>query len=104
MPTTAGLLVDHKDNNGLNNQRENLRLASGSQNKANCAKYSNNTSGYKGVTLRKERNTWRAQIRVNNKLIILGCFVDKEEAARAHDKAALLYFGEFAQLNFPQVQ
>lgn len=97
---TLNLVIDHKDNNGLNNQKSNLRLATISQNKANGKAYSNNTSTFKGVTFRRERGTWRAQIRVNNKLHIIGCFHDKEDAARAYDKAALLYFGEFAKLNF----
>lgn len=54
---------DHKDRNGLNNQRSNLRAATISQNKANRGRNKNNTSGYKGVYWDKER---KKMVRSNN--------------------------------------
>lgn len=45
--------IDHKDGNPLNNQRDNLRPATHSQNMANSK--SNNTSGYKGVSWDERR-------------------------------------------------
>lgn len=93
--------VDHKDLNGLNNRRGNLRPCTHAQNLANVAKSINNSSGFKGVTWDKATQKWRASIMVNWRYISLGRFLDLEEAARAYDAAALSYYGEFARLNFP---
>lgn len=92
--------IDHKDGNGLNNQRNNLRPATYSQNAANRTKQINNTSGFKGVYWHKHASKWYARIQVNNKRINLGYFTNKIEAAKSYDKAASIYFGEFAKLNF----
>lgn len=90
-------LVDHKDNNGLNNCRSNLRLATNAQNGCNRGLQRNNTSGYKGV--QKCKDKWKASIKVNKQVIYLGRFSDKHDAARAYNDAALKYHGEFACLN-----
>ena len=96
-----GQCVDHVDGNGLNNQRANLRLATTSQNAINRGPQRDNTSGFKGVYWYKHDGKWRAQIRVNGKGYVLGCFSDPAEAARAYDIAAMELHGEFAWLNFP---
>jgi hypothetical protein len=92
--------VDHQDGNGLNNRRGNIREAIGAGNKQNTALHSDSTSGYKGVS--QKRNRWRSRIFHNGKEIYLGSYVDAQEAARAYDRAALVHFGDFARLNFPQ--
>lgn len=99
-----GLEVDHRDGDGLNNQRENLRHCTLAQNQQNKGRYSNNTSGYKGVYKIKERDSWTASIRVNRSPVYLGIFKDPVEAAKAYDEAAVQNFGEFARLNFPKKQ
>lgn len=96
--------IDHIDGNGLNNTRDNLRLCVASQNKANTLKqekYKNKktTSKYKGVSWHKRDKKWTAQIGFNRKLIHLGYFDNETEAAMTYNKAARLYFGEFARLN-----
>lgn len=96
-----GFQVDHKDRNGLNNKRNNLRLATCAQNSQNKRKRKNSASLYKGVWFYVKYNTWRALIRIKNKLKIIGRFNTEEEAARAYDYEALKHFGEFARLNFP---
>lgn len=95
------LMYDHKDVNGLNNQKENLRPATYSQNNHNSFKYTARkyTSKYKGVSLRKENNTWRACIAKDNEYINLGHFKTEIEAALAYNKKALELYGDFANLN-----
>lgn len=94
-----GLEVDHKDRDGLNNTRANLRLATGSQNKMNMNGWSKN--GFKGVTLMPKRGRlpWRARIQCNKKVIHIGYYTSIKEAALAYNRAAKKYFGKFARLN-----
>ncbi len=93
-----GIGVDHRDKNGLNNQRENLRLATKSQNGCNRGKPSNNTSGVKGVTWDSAHNRWRSQIAVNGRTKYLGLFSDIQEAKLARDEALVKYHGEFSHI------
>jgi hypothetical protein len=58
-----------------------------------------NKSGFKGVC--RFRKKWAANITINYKQIFLGYYLNKEDAARAYDCAAIKYYGEFARLNFP---
>jgi len=90
--------IDHINGNGLDNRKSNLRKCTNQQNCINRPKQINNTSGFKGVFLRKS-GKYRAGIRFNQKLIHLGTFVDKIDAAKAYNDAAIKYFGEFAYLN-----
>ena len=94
--------VDHKDTNGLNNQRSNLREASRSDNIGNARLRRDNVSGLKGVTWMPTKQKWRARIGpVQGQRRFLGYFPTAEEAARAYDAAALELFGDFARPNFP---
>lgn len=94
--------ADHKDNDGLNNQRNNLRPANASQNGGNRGKgVGKKTSKFKGVCWDKSKNKWMASIHFNYKGIFLGRFHKEKDAALAYDAAARKYFGEFAKTNFP---
>lgn len=95
----TGMMIDHIDGDGLNNQIDNLRLATHVQNSRNRKLNRNNTSGYKGVCLFKRDQNWVAYITVNYKRIHLGFFDTPEGAARAYNIAAIEHFGEFASLN-----
>lgn len=94
--------VDHKDRDTLNNQRDNLRTCTRTQNNHNIPALSTNTSGYKGVSWSKGMKKWTAQIRILGKIRNLGYFDDKISAAMAYDEMAALHHGEFAILNFPK--
>lgn len=94
-----GIEVDHKDGDGLNNTRANLRLCSNSQNQWNQRVRPIGTSRFKGVSWHRQTQKWRAQIRKYGKKYWLGHFADEEEAALAYNKAALELFGAFAHLN-----
>ena len=93
--------IDHKNGNGLDNRRENLRLCNQSQNTANSGIRKTNKSGYKGVTCenRNPNMKWVANLTKNYKHIYIGAFRTKESAARAYNQRALKEFGEFANLN-----
>lgn len=97
LPAKPGFKIDHADGNGLNNQKTNLRYATHAQNIANTAARS--PTGYKGVYMQTRGYRYYAAIRVDKKLLFLGNFVTKEEAAVAFNKAATLHYGEFARLN-----
>lgn len=95
-------LVDHRDRNSLNNQRENLRSCTVAQNNQNRGKKrAKARSRYKGVAWTPHMQQWRARITLNKKLIHLGYFFDEADAARAYDEAARTCFGAFACPNFP---
>jgi len=88
--------VDHRDGNGLNNRRINLRPATKSQNGAN-SRARHNLTGFRGVC--RFPYSWHAQITVHGEHRYLGAYATKEGAARAYDRAAIAAFGEFAVTN-----
>lgn len=89
--------IDHIDVSRRNNRWENLREATGSQNKANKHKQSNNTSGFKGVSFQKGIDKYRARIRAHGRSRSLGCFDNPQDAHAAYVAAASGIWGEFAR-------
>jgi len=87
--------VDHKNGDGLDNTRANLRLATPSQNGANQDIRKDNTSGVKGVCWHKHASKWVAQIRINGKSKYLGLFTTLAEASTAYLTAAEANHAEF---------
>lgn len=93
--------IDHRDGNGLNNQRGNLRAATRSQNQANSKKTTRSTtSRFKGVFRMADYQRWIARIKCNGKSRYLGSFHKETDAAMAYDIAARETFREFARTNF----
>jgi len=100
-----GVIVDHRNRNGLDNRRSNLRIATHQQNSANSRKHSDaSMSRYKGVYWEADRCKWRAYIYFTNqsgvkKKIWLGRFDREEDAAAAYNHKAVELFGTFASPN-----
>jgi hypothetical protein len=96
LENNIGKIIDHIDGNGLNNQKNNLRICTRAENGRNRHTI-NNSSGYLGVS--KSGKKWKPTIKVNKKTIYLGYFKDKKDAAKAYNEAAIKYHGEFARPN-----
>lgn len=88
--------VDHIDGNTLNTKRDNLRIATRSQNQQNRAIGRNNKSGFKGVSWNSNSKAWQVYIRVNGANHYLGLFTDPAIGHQAYLQAAQEAFGEFA--------
>ena len=99
--TDPAIKTDHRDKNGLNNKRGNLRACSNAENLRNRGANSNNTSGFKGVSWDKQNWKWRARIRLNRKLKSLGYYDTPEAAYAAYCAAAKDLHGEFHNLGTP---
>lgn len=91
--------VDHRNCNGLDNRKENLRICTNQQNNMNKVSYRNSSSKYKGVYKDNERGGWAAQITIDGKKKFIGRYKIEEDAAVAYDRFAIKLFGEFAKLN-----
>jgi hypothetical protein len=104
MGTPRDMETDHKNLNGLDCQRHNLRFATRAQNNYNRIKQRtrcsiSTTSKYKGVSFDKIRSAWKARAVSNGKEIWLGRFNSELEAALAYNTFATEHYGEFARLN-----
>lgn len=88
-------IIDHKDGDGFNNRKSNLRICEQSNNTLNKSFVSNNTSGFIGVSYSKKRNVWCPEIRYNYKRWHLGHWKSKEYAVYARLVAEIHLFGEF---------
>jgi hypothetical protein len=91
--------VDHVDNDKSNNNHENLRWATLSENSRNMKKHKDGSSDFKGVSLEKKSGKWRARILLPGKPLHLGCFTNEREAAESYNIAAVKYYKQFAKLN-----
>ena len=91
---------DHINGDGLDNRRENLRVATHSQNMSNRKVQSNNTSGVRGVTWNKNKGKWQVYIKHNKKQYTIGFFSSLDEAKLARKEAEALFHGEFARKDY----
>lgn len=91
--------VDHINHNKRDNRKNNLRICEHIKNCLNSTKRKDNTSGVKGVSYRKDRNKWRAEIYVNRKYLYLGSYDKFEDAVNARIKAENQYHKQFSFAN-----
>ncbi len=101
MKAPSDLTVDHRDWDGLNCRRHNLRFATSAQNKAYTRNRKRGVSGIRGA-YPTENGRFYSCASLNGKVVYLGTFDTAEEAGRARDASILAVRGEFAVLNFPQ--
>lgn len=94
-------LTDHRDLNSLNNRRDNLRVATYTDNNRNSRLSKENKSGITGVSWHTKNRKWAAYISVNSKTLYLGTFDDMADAIRARRSAEAKYYGEFAPVPQP---
>lgn len=97
MNSPKGLVIDHINGNRLDNRRENLRACTVRENVINSRLSKNNTSGFTGISYRKDRKMYRSYIFVNRRQIFLGYHTDLESALKTRKTAEKSYFGEFAR-------
>jgi len=103
MDAPPDTVVDHRDHNGLNNCRENLRLCTHRQNSWNRKKRKkreHSWSPYRGVTV-LPNGRYAVYMRVDDRTVYLGTFAEERDAALMYDAVARRTRGEFAALNFP---
>lgn len=91
-----GMVVDHKNGNGIDNRKCNLRFATFKENCMNSRARSTNEIGLKGVSWNKDMKGWAVQILVNGKQMCLGYFDDPKEAHEHYKRASVKYHGEFS--------
>lgn len=96
--TDSTIHIDHRDGNGLNNQRSNIRVATASQNMANRRKIGG-VSKHLGVYYNKVAKKWASAVSKNNVKYRLGYFDNENDAAIAYNKKAIELHGDFAKLN-----
>ena len=84
----GALVVDHRNGNGLDNRRSNIRAVDHAANARNKRVRIDNKSGFRGVTQRASRKGWRAMITHEGKEHFLGTFEDPVVASAAWIEAA----------------
>lgn len=99
---SGNIMTDHKNGNGLDNQKSNLRPATNAENQQGFRRLKSvKSSVFRGVSWKKIAKLWYVTIAVKGENTHLGCYESEEDAAHVYDYAAKIYFGEFARLNFP---
>lgn len=83
-PCGHELVVDHINNNPLDNRLENLQIIT---HRENISKDKTGNSKYAGVHFSKHVKKWQAGIVINNKKYHIGTFTCEKEANLAYQKA-----------------
>ncbi len=97
LSATSGFEVDHRNGDGLDNRRANIRLATQAENRRNKGRSAQNKSGLKGASWNENAGKWEANIRFSGKRQYLGLFETAQLAHEAYAAAAHALHGEFAR-------
>ena len=92
--------IDHRNGDGLDNRRSNLRHSTNQENAFNQGKHQGAVP-FKGVTL-DQRGRYRARLTMEGRTLLDSSHDTADAAARAYDAAARQHYGAFARLNFPE--
>jgi hypothetical protein len=92
-------LIDHMDNNYLNNKIENLRELNTQLNTSRAGMFGHNTTGYRGVRFRPRDNKYIVNIKVDGYGYYCGQYEDIEFAASVYNYISQLIFGEYSFKN-----
>ena len=98
-----GYFVDHVNRDRLDNRKSNLRIVTIKQSSYNTAGRKGAKSTYKGVWFSSQKKKWVSTIVVDGTSKHVGTFSDETEAAKAYDREAKRYWGDYAYLNFPDL-
>jgi HNH endonuclease len=102
-PVPEGMVVDHINRNPSDNRKANLRPATRQQNCWNAKiKKKSGSSRYTGIYFDKRKGRWLVHITIDGRPTTSRYYADEVEAAKAYDRLAKHYRGEFAVLNFPE--
>ena len=93
--------IDHINDNGLDNRRQNLRFCTRATNMQKAKRKKRASTRYRGIKPYGANGKWEARIGFHGKKLYLGCFVSEKAAAVVYDMAAIEYYGKHAYLNFP---
>lgn len=96
-----GLVTDHINRNKLDNRLDNLRIVGNGINTQASGQLSSNTTGYRGVSFNREKQTYEVYIRTGKRRIKAGYFRDIILAAKTYDFYARKLYGNLGHLNFP---
>lgn len=95
LSAAPGTEVDHKNHNGLDNRKENLRIATTSENRRNSLLQTRRNGRLKGAGWHKHSKKWRGYIALDGKQKSLGYFHSEQEAHDAYVLAAKSHWGEW---------
>ena len=101
-PAPNEMVVDHINRNPSDNRKANLRPATKQQNCWNAKfKRKPGSSRYTGIYFDKRKGKWLVHMGIDGRSRSFRYYTDEVEAAKAYDRVAKQYRGEFAVLNFP---
>ena len=91
--------VDHKDGDGLNNQKINVRVSTHSENMSNRKVSYKKKIKYLGVFFQKNTKNYRASLKKDGKVYSIFSLPTPELAAKAYNDLVVKYNPDYGRLN-----